>query len=296
MQEIATRCVGAWNESFSSGVERGLIALAYDQRNHGTRLVHDPANGAWREGNKTHAQDMLGGIVGMVGDLRVLLDVVESYLFHESGEEGKQRKVIDHHLALGVSLGGHSVWQLMFADPRVRAGVAVIGCPDYMNLITDRARLSKLSTYSAETGAATFLGSKDFPPSLVDATCRTDPKGILFGTSPIPSFSSSPSDEEESQRRQILVERLQGKQFLLCNGAEDKLVPPRCGEAFTKWFKEAVERYKEARISVDERTYTGVGHTFSVGMVKDAVEWVREVVKGADADIAAQARSGKSKI
>ena len=61
-------------------------------------------------------------------------DVVESYLFHDSiGEEGKQRKVIDHHLALGVSLGGHSVWQLMFADPRVRAGVAVIGCPDYMS-------------------------------------------------------------------------------------------------------------------------------------------------------------------
>lgn len=59
---------------------------------------------------------------------------MESYLFHDSGEEeGKQRKVIDHHLALGVSLGGHSVWQLMFADPRVRAGVAVIGCPDFMS-------------------------------------------------------------------------------------------------------------------------------------------------------------------
>lgn len=147
MREIAARCVGAWNDESQAAAaskekekeeRRGLIALAYDQRNHGTRLVHDPANGAWREGNKTHAQDMLGGIVGMVGDQRVLLDVVESYLFHDSmgeeGEGGKQRKVvIDHHLALGVSLGGHSVWQLMFADPRVRAGVAVIGCPDYMS-------------------------------------------------------------------------------------------------------------------------------------------------------------------
>ncbi|KAK3491390.1 hypothetical protein B0T13DRAFT_422479 [Neurospora crassa] len=306
MREIAARCVGAWNESTGSEKkkERGLIALAYDQRNHGTRLVHDPANGAWREGNKTHAQDMLGGIVGMVGDQTVLLDVVESYLFHDSGEEeGQQRKVIDHHLALGISLGGHSVWQLMFADPRVRAGVAVIGCPDFMNLITDRARLSKLTTYSADTGAATFLGSKDFPPSLVTAACKTDPKGILFGTSPIPSSTSSPGspspstvDEDERQRRQILLERLQGKQFLLCNGAEDKLVPPRCGEAFTRWFKEAADKYKEARISVDERTYAGVGHTFSVGMVKDAVEWVMEVVQNADADIVAQAKNGKSKI
>lgn len=250
-------------------------------------------------------------------------DVVESYLFHDSAEEGQQRKVIDHHLALGISLGGHSVWQLMFADQRVRAGVAVIGCPDFMSksvlillrsgntmatnhlidLITDRARLSKLSTYSADTGAATFLGSKDFPPSLVTAACKTDPKGILFGTSPIPSSSSSPgssspstADEDERQRRQILLERLQGKQFLLCNGAEDKLVPPRCGEAFTRWFKEAADKYKEARILVDERTYAGIEHTFSVGMVKDAVEWVMEVVKTADADIVAQAKNGKSKI
>ena len=131
---------------------------------------------------------------------------------------------------------------------------------------------------------------------MVEASCKADPKGILFGTSPIPSSSPSSDDEDERQRRQILIERLQGKQFLLCNGAEDKLVPPRCGEAFTKWFKEAAEKYKEAKISVDERTYAGVGHTFSVGMVKDAAEWVKEVVKNADADIAAQARNGKSKI
>ena len=73
-------------------------------------------------------------------------------------------------------------------------------------------------------------------------------------------------------------------------------MPPRCGEAFTRWFKEAADKYKETKISVDERTYAGVGHTFSVGMVRDAVDWVREVVRGADADIAAQARSGRSKI
>ena len=54
---------------------------------------------------------------------------MEGYLFHDA--EGQKK--VDQHLALGVSLGGHSVWQLMFADPRVTAGVVVVGCPDYMS-------------------------------------------------------------------------------------------------------------------------------------------------------------------
>lgn len=52
---------------------RGLIALAYDQRNHGTRRVDDKANKSWRDGNAMHAVDMFGGVQGMVGDQRGLL-------------------------------------------------------------------------------------------------------------------------------------------------------------------------------------------------------------------------------
>ncbi len=107
--------------------ERGLIALAYDQRNHGSRMVNEKANGAWKEGNETHAQDMLGIISGMVADQSLLIDAIGGYLFHDG-----DHKSIDQHLALGVSLGGHSVWQAMFAEPRLTAGVVIIGCPDQM--------------------------------------------------------------------------------------------------------------------------------------------------------------------
>lgn len=37
---------------------KGLIAVSFDQRNHGTRLVDPTANEAWRSGNPRHAQDM----------------------------------------------------------------------------------------------------------------------------------------------------------------------------------------------------------------------------------------------
>jgi hypothetical protein len=87
MADIAARCVGAWNSQSQSGggggnggdgggKRRGLIALAYDQRNHGSRLVDERANGSWREGNKMHAVDMFGVVEGMVVDQGVLLYVV----------------------------------------------------------------------------------------------------------------------------------------------------------------------------------------------------------------------------
>lgn len=71
MADIAARCVGAWGQKGSAS--RGLIGLAFDQRNHGSRLVDEKANGAWRQGNEMHAQDMFGVIAGTVADQGVLL-------------------------------------------------------------------------------------------------------------------------------------------------------------------------------------------------------------------------------
>ncbi len=126
--DFAQRAVGTWNARVASGMdtERGLVALAFDHRNHGSRLGREGPNGSWREGNETHAQDMLGIIAGAVVDQSLLIDAVDGYLF--VGRE--KSRTIDQHLALGVSLGGHSVWQSMFTDPRLVAGVVVIGCPD----------------------------------------------------------------------------------------------------------------------------------------------------------------------
>ncbi|EAQ90727.1 hypothetical protein CHGG_02662 [Chaetomium globosum CBS 148.51] len=249
MADIAARCVGAWNgddDGRKRARTRGLLALAYDQRNHGTRTVDEAANGSWREGNPMHALDMFGVVQGMVADQRVML-----------------------------------VWQLMFAEPRVTAGVVIIGCPDYISLLADRARLSKLSTYSAQDAGASFIGSKDFPPSLVDACNKFDPKAIFFGASPVPDAGASTSNDETAG--QILRARLQGKKFLLCSGGEDKLVPYRCSEPFLQWFKQAAGSwYKEEDVSVDDRVYPGVGHTFSSDMVTDSVQFVVDAVADAD--------------
>ncbi|KAH8893389.1 hypothetical protein GQ53DRAFT_112756 [Thozetella sp. PMI_491] len=274
MGDIAHRTVGAWNARVASGLdqERGLVALAYDQRNHGSRMVDQAANQAWRQGNETHAQDMCGIISGTVLDQSSLMDAVGGYLFLTG-----PRRVIDQHVALGVSLGGHSVWQTMFTEPRLVAGAIIVGCPDMMHLLSDRARLSKRGTFSAADNGASFLGSKDFPPALVEATKKFDPKALVFGTSPV---ADEPADRPRA--KQILNGRIRGKRFLLCSGADDKLVPYRCTQPFAQWLVTAAKAWDvEGIFSVENNVYPGVGHQFSPGMITDSIRFITDAVASA---------------
>lgn len=58
MAKTAAACINDWNLKSSHDKNIGLIAVSFDQRNHGTREVNAQANQAWREGNASHAQDM----------------------------------------------------------------------------------------------------------------------------------------------------------------------------------------------------------------------------------------------
>lgn len=60
MAGIAQSSIADWNTRVREGraPAKGLIAVAFDQRNHGERLVDALGNEAWRQGNPRHAQDM----------------------------------------------------------------------------------------------------------------------------------------------------------------------------------------------------------------------------------------------
>ena len=59
MEPIASSTIHKWNERQRATKRTiGLIAVSFDQRNHGTREVDTLANEAWRSGNSRHAQDM----------------------------------------------------------------------------------------------------------------------------------------------------------------------------------------------------------------------------------------------
>lgn len=57
MGSLAAAALHDWNKR--DGCKRvGLLAVTFDQRNHGSREVAPLANEAWHAGNERHAQDM----------------------------------------------------------------------------------------------------------------------------------------------------------------------------------------------------------------------------------------------
>jgi len=270
MAGIASSCINDWNRR-SEASNKGLLAICFDQRNHGSREVHAPANGTWIEGNKSHAQDMFSIIQGTVVDTSLLIDHIGSYILL-----GQSDPTIDQHLALGVSLGGHAAWQCLFGEPRITVAVVIIGCPDYMFMISDRARLSKLSSHGPN-----FHGSNDFPQALIDSVQKVDPKGILFGTSEI---IPSPSPNQQNQLRKILDQKIKNKRVLVCSGGEDKLVPYRCSEPFLTFLKNATGEkggegwYRDGNVFVEDLVYPETGHEYSDAMKADSIKFVSETL------------------
>ena len=69
-----------------------------------------------------------------------------------------------------------------------------------------------------------------------------------------------------------------GKRFLVCSGADDKLVPYRCSEPFLAYLKKAAAAFPALNLTVRDNVYPGTGHIFSEQMVKDAVDFIVEAV------------------
>lgn len=281
MIPLGTLCINSYNATRGERKE-GIIGVTFDQRNHGGRLVDPVSNGSWRDGNERHAQDMFGCYNGTAVDVSLLIDHIGSYIFESYGNTRKL-PVLERNLVMGVSLGGHAGWQLLFAESRISGAAVIIGCPDYTSVMTDRARLSKRKTYTVDNGAS-FHGSSDFPQALIDAIQIWDPRGILFGTSPILTNPPVPLGPSEAARlMEILDERVKGKNLLVLSGAADKLVPYKFTEPFIRFLEEAVGKggwWEEGRLKLKNVAYEGVGHEMSGGMVEECVEWVNDIMKG----------------
>jgi pimeloyl-ACP methyl ester carboxylesterase len=290
MAPVAAQIISAWNARQPKNV--GLIAAAFDQRNHGSRLVDPVHNEAWRQGNPRHAQDMFGCYHGTAADCSQLIDHLPSYVFHTPASPR-----ITTHFALGISLGGHATWHVLLSDTRVTAGVVVIGCPDYTRLMTDRARLSKRPSYtqSSPPGAA-FLGSEDFPPALLHAVSLYDPAGKMLPGIFNPVGEDLQPSELALLRMKSAAFALTGKKILNLSGKEDKLVPYAAGEAFLKVFKEVVVSDRIANVEFEDVLFDGVGHAYSPDMADKATGWLCAIMDGLEASSSEEGRKGSSKI
>lgn len=272
MIPLGTLCINAYNSVRGSSTT-GLIGVTFDQRNHGGRLVDAKSNGSWRDGNERHAQDMFSCFNGTAVDVSLLLDHLGSFIFEGLNYAPGSEPVLERNYVMGVSLGGHAGWQLLFSEERIQAAVIVIGCPDYTSVMTDRARLSKRQSWLKDQGAS-FNGSADFPQALVDAISVWDPRGILFGEDPIPTSPPVPLGPSEAGRLlEILDETVKGKQVVVLSGAADKLVPYKFTQPFITFLDEAIKPggWWEGGMEVRNVAFEGVGHEMSDGMVDECV-------------------------
>lgn len=258
MEPLAKRFISNWNSQPLSGII-GLIAASFDQRNHGSREVDPSANLSWRKGNDKHSIDMFSILHGTAIDASLLMEHISSYV-----SLGFKLPEINHHLVIGISLGGHSAWQVLLNEEKVSGGIVIIGCPDYLSLMSDRAQRSGRESYGAG-----FLGSSDFPYSLFRVVQLRDPKGIFFGAHKVPT---DPSEADRNKYRIILEKKLKNKHILVCSGEDDKLVPYGCSEPFLKFLESASNGwYNDGNFHLQNKTYPGVGHTCTDEMERDSV-------------------------
>ncbi|KAK2747296.1 hypothetical protein FQN57_002194 [Myotisia sp. PD_48] len=299
MEVTACTVIADWNDRLRANLSsaqpqnlNGLIAVCFDQRNHGTREVDKVSNITWREGNANHAQDMFAIFNGTTRDVSLLIDLMGCYTFPKS-----ERK-ITKNLVLGVSLGAHAAWGAVIHDPRVTIGVVIVGTSDFINLMSDRARLSKIPAWkNSDPPGSRFLGSESFPEPLVNILKSWDPATYflhrLKSSSPIgPSRGSpirEPTDEEKAILRPLLSRSLGGKKILNLSGALDKMVPYKHGEPFLTWLKKAIAPggwCSDQQTSIEDQIFEGVGHEVTPPMVQEAVRFIGEALAADEGDLA----------
>lgn len=285
MAPFAAQFIHNYNQR-SISKTKGLIAVSFDQRNHGTREVSSIANEAWRSGNERHAQDMFSCYHGTSTDTSQLLDHITSYIFPDASDNRK----ITQNIVFGISLGGHAAWHVLMQDPRFSAAIVTIGCPDYTRLMSDRARLSKRKTWT-NTQGQDFVGSLDFPTGLVDAVRQYDPAGLIFGT----LLETSPRrirqqahtyDNLTQQEKDVLVplmaRTLGNKRVINLSGGADKLVPYAMGKPFLDWLKTSIGPggFFEGGLHFEDYIIDGAGHEVPSPMVDHMEKFLFQTLEG----------------
>ena len=213
-------------------------------------------------------------------DTSHLLNYITSFVFPTPEHS------IVNHLVLGVSLGGHAAWHCIIHDSRITTAVVIIGCPDYVRLMSDRARLSKLVTWTdSNPPGSSFLGSINFPQGLMEAVEKYDPAGLFLGeivSRDDDVYDREPTVSEQKRLLPLMKRSLQGKRILNLAGGADRLVPYKCGEPFLRWLKKATVSngwFSGGGVVFEDIIFDGVGHEMSPEMIKEAHRFVIDALE-----------------
>ena len=169
---------------------RDLLMISFDARNHGKRMTSEKEQESFNSGNPNYAVDLYATITGTRADLSYVIDWLNVYLFPSN------ERVIDMWAVTGRSMGGHTAWQALALEPRIRIGCPLVGMPDYSKLLAGHLQRSKLREAAPQV-----------PAAFLDLINRTNPAQT-------PYTSTDPN-----------ANPFWGKKILATSGGSDKTVP-----------------------------------------------------------------------
>ncbi|KIM84769.1 hypothetical protein PILCRDRAFT_368511 [Piloderma croceum F 1598] len=225
-------------KSIDSQRRRDLIVITFDHRNHGTRLVDSNANNGWSrhsdKNNDRHALDMYCIQTGTARDVSFLIDFLPAYLYPSN-----ERTISTWGIG-GISLGGHSTWISLCSDPRLKLGIPIIGCPDFLSLMAARAKKHSLP-----------ITPPYIPDSLLSYIRQRDPV-------------STPYDVQNATNPFL------GKKILVLAGGMDTLVPYSAGKDFVEKLQVGTDGVKQVVIIPD------AGHECTPAMVAEMEKFIEK--------------------
>lgn len=237
---------------------------------------------------------------GTARDVSLLIDYLGCFLFPKS------ERRITYNMVVGVSLGAHATWSCLLHEPRIRAGVSIIGSQDYISLMSDRARLSKLDAWTrSDPPGSQFIGSEAFPQTLVENIYRYDPTGLLLGQleGDYPRDGSirkgpvrDPTEDEKRVLRPLMERCLAGKKIMNLAGAADKLVPYARGEPLLTWLKKAIGPggwFEDGKVTLEDIIFDGAGHEVTPPMIDNAIRFIGDTLAAGEDGKAGRVRTSK---
>lgn len=222
---------------------------------------------AWREGNVAHAQDMFSIQVGTAQDLSLLVSLLPAYL--------PPTARVELWACVGVSLGGHATWLALVHEPRITVGVPIIGCCDFLALMRDR-----IHRLRHRRGGAVASGKEE---DGQDDEASEEERWMSA------ALKAALSHLDPAAMGEAAVEAIKRKKVLVLCGAEDRLVPFHCSQAFIERVRDAHDQQRpheqrNRHQDEDERrddagvcelvTEDGKGHELSENMVAAAGHWL----------------------
>jgi hypothetical protein len=128
-------------------------------------------------------------------------------------------------------------------DPRIKTGIPIIGCPDYLALMKQRAQKAEVP-----------FSPPFFPESFKALVERLDPPASAY--------------TEVSSANPFL-----GKRILVLSGEKDRLVPWSASEKFVEGLTVGDAQGSVKRVSI----HPDVKHECTEGMINEMASFIREV-------------------